>query len=127
MEIQALHTDVTDSILRCAVAVHKELGPALAEHSYQMALALEMGAVPLRFVERSPIIVRYRGVVVGWHTPDFIVEDKVVVELKAIANFDPVHTKQVVTYLKITGLRVGLLINFNVSSFGSGGIKRFQL
>ena len=127
MQIPALHTDVTDSILRCAVAVHKELGPALAEHSYQTALALEMRANALCFVERSPITIRFRDVVVGWHTPDFIVEDKVVVELKAVANFDSVHTKQVLTYLKVTGLRVGLLINFNVASFASTGIKRIQL
>ena len=113
--MESLHTDVTDSILRCAVAVHKELGPALAEYSYQTALSLELRANELRFVEQTPIIVRYRDVVVGWHTPDFVVEQKVVVELKSVANFDSVHTKQVLTYLKITGLRVGLLLNFNRS------------
>jgi GxxExxY protein len=125
--MESLHTDLTDSILRCAVAVHKELGPALAENSYQLALALEMQAHSLRFVERSPIIVRYRDVVVGWHTPDFIVDDRVVVELKSVSNFDPVHAKQLLTYLKVTNLRVGLLLNFNVSSLGNYGIKRFQL
>ena len=127
MEMQSYHTEITDSILRCAIAVHKELGPALAEHSYQTALSLELGANSIRFVERTPIIVRYRDVVVGWHTPDFIVEDKVVVELKAVSNFDPVHSKQLLTYLKITGLRVGLLLNFNVASLGMSGIKRLQL
>jgi len=71
MEIQSFHTDITDSILGCAIAVHKELGPALAEHSYQTALALEMRAGALGFVSGKPIVVRYRGVVVGWHTPDF--------------------------------------------------------
>jgi GxxExxY protein len=125
--MESLFTDLTDSILRCAIAVHKELGPALAEHSYQTALALEMRAASIRFVEGPPILVRYRDVIVGWHKPDFVVEDKVVVELKAVSTFDPVHTKQVVTYLKVTGLRVGLLLNFNVASLGSGGIKRFQL
>jgi GxxExxY protein len=107
--------------------VHKALGPALAEHSYQKAMALEMGANSMAFVAGKPIVVRFRDVVVGWHTPDFIVEDKVVVELKAASNFDPVHSKQVLTYLKITGLRVGLLLNFNVASLGNSGIKRFQL
>lgn len=127
METQSFHTDITDSILRCAIAVHKELGPALAEHSYQTALALELRASSMRFVAGQPIVVRYRDVVVGWHTPDFVVEDKVVVELKAVSNFDPVHSKQVLTYLKLTGLRVGLLLNFNVVSLGSSGIKRLQL
>ena len=127
MEIQSLHTEVTDSILRCAIAVHKELGPALAEHSYQTALSLELRANSIRFAERTPLIVRYRDVVVGWHTPDFVVENKVVVELKAVSNFDSVHSKQVLTYLKLTGLRVGLLLNFNVASLGMHGIKRLQL
>ena len=125
--MDSLFTDVTDSILRCAIEVHKELGPALAEHSYQAALALEMRANSLRFVERQPIVVRYRDVVVGWHVPDFVVEDKVVVELKAVSNFDPAHSKQLLTYLKLTGLRVGLLLNFNVASLGTSGIKRLQL
>jgi len=127
MQRPSFHTDITDSILRCAIAVHKELGPALAEHSYQTALSLEMRANALRFVAGQPIVVRYRDVVVGWHTPDFIVEEKVVVELKAVSNFDSVHSKQVLTYLKLTGLRVGLLLNFNVASLGSSGIKRLQL
>jgi GxxExxY protein len=125
--MESLFTDVTDSILRCAIAVHRQLGPALAEHSYQTALALEMRAASIRFVEGPAIVLRYRDVVVGWHRPDFIVEEKVVVELKAVSNFDPVHSKQVVTYLKVTGLRVGLLLNFNVASLGTSGIKRFQL
>jgi GxxExxY protein len=127
MYADSLFTDLTDSILRCAIAVHKALGPSLAEHSYQTAMALEMEANGLRFVAGAPIVVRYRDVVVGWHTPDFVVEEKVVVELKAVSNFDPVHSKQVLTYLKVTGLRVGLLLNFDVASLGTSGIKRFQL
>lgn len=123
---QLLHGDITDHILRCAVAVHRELGPGLAEHSYQTALAPEMSASGLSFVREKPIAVRYRGVVVGWHRPDFIVEDAVVVELKAVAAMDPVFVKQVLTYLKVTRLRVALLLNFNVGSIGNHGIKRYQ-
>lgn len=123
----SLHTDITDAILRCAISVHKELGPGLSEYSYQTALTLEMNANAIRFVREQPIIVRYRGTVVGWHRPDFVVENSVVVELKAVAHIDPVFAKQVLTYLKVTGLRVGLLLNFNVSSLGNQGIRRFQL
>jgi GxxExxY protein len=126
MDVSALHTDVTDSILRCAVAVHRGIGPALPEHSYQTALALEFNANGISYVDDRTIEVRYRDVVVGCHRPDFIVEDKVVVELKAVSNIDPVHAKQVLTYLKITGLRVGLLLNFNVATM-THGIKRYQL
>lgn len=125
--MEALVPHITDVILRCAIAVHRELGPGLPEHSYQTATALEFDAEGIRFVSGRPIIVRYRGVAVGWHTPDFIVEGKVIVELKAVSNFDPAHSKQVLTYLKVTGLRVGLLLNFGVASLGHDGIKRFQL
>ena len=123
----ALHTELTDSILRCAIAVHRELGPCLAEHSYHTAMKLELDAAGIPYVSCRPIVARYRGVVVGWHTPDLVVDGKVVVELKAVSNLDPVHAKQVLTYLKLTQLRVGLLLNFNVSSLGNVGIRRFQI
>ena len=123
----SLHKDLTDRILRGAIAVHRELGPGLPEYSYQTSLALEMTACGLFFVKERPIAVRYREKVVGWHRPDFVVENAVVVELKAVAHMEPVFAKQVLTYLKVTQLRVGLLLNFNVSSLGSYGIKRYQL
>ncbi|HEX8028469.1 MAG TPA: GxxExxY protein [Vicinamibacterales bacterium] len=118
---------VTDSILRCAIAVHKELGPGLAEYSYQAALALEMQASDIRFVREQPIAARYKGIIVGWHRPDFVVENRVVVELKAVSHLEPVFTRQVLTYLRVSGLRVGLLLNFNVASLGTEGIRRCQL
>ena len=126
MDVPALHTDVTDSILRCAVAVHRALGPALAEHSYQKALLLEFDAQKISYIADRPIAVKYRDKIVGWHRPDFIIEDKVVVELKVVTSIDPIHAKQVLTYLKLTGLRVGLLLNFNVTTM-THGIKRYQL
>jgi GxxExxY protein len=126
MDVPALHTDLTDSILRCAIAVHRGLGPSLPEYSYQASLALEFAASGISYTDNRTIEVRYRNVLVGWHRPDFIVEDKVVVELKAVTNIDPVHAKQVLKYLQVTGLRVGLLLNFNVTTM-THGIKRYQL
>jgi len=126
MDVPALHTDLTDSILRCAIAVHRALGPGLPEHSYQKSLALEFDANGISYVDDHTIAVRYRNVIVGWHRPDFVVENKVVVELKAVTNIDPVHAKQVITYLRVTHLRVALLLNFNVSSMNYG-IKRYQM
>lgn len=125
--IQPLFVDLSDAILRCAITVHKELGPGLPEHSYGTALALELDAAGFKYERERPIMIRYRGIVIGWHTPDFIVEDKVIVELKALSNFDRAHFKQVLTYLKVTGLRVALLLNFGVASLGNEGIKRFQM
>jgi GxxExxY protein len=126
MDLPALHTEITDSILRCAIAVHRGLGPGLPEHSYQTSLALEFDANRLRYRDDHTIQVRYRNVLVGWHRPDFIVEEKVVVELKSVTNIDPVHAKQVLTYLRVTGLRVALLLNFYVATM-THGIKRYQL
>jgi GxxExxY protein len=122
-----LHGALTDRVLGCAVAVHRSLGPGLPEHSYQSALALEMEAQQIAFVRERPIAVRYRDVVVGWHRPDFVVQQSVVVEVKAVTYGNPVFAKQVLTYLKVTGLRVGLLINFNVASMADGGIQRLVL
>jgi GxxExxY protein len=126
MDFPALHTELTDSILRCAVAVHRELGPGLPEHSYQTSLALEFDANGISYKDDHTVEVRYRNVLVGWHRPDFIVENKVIVELKAVTNIDPVHAKQVLTYLRVTRLRVALLLNFNVTTM-THGIKRYQL
>jgi GxxExxY protein len=96
------------------------------EASYQAAMALEMNAVGLSFEREPTLEVRYRGIKIGHHRPDFIVEHLVVVELKSAAHLDSVFTTQVLTYLKLTGLRVGLLINFNVPVIGYG-LKRIVL
>jgi GxxExxY protein len=126
MDYPSLHTEITDSILRCAIAVHREHGPGLPEHSYQTSLALEFDANGIHYKDDHTVEVRYRNVLVGWHRPDFIVEDKVILELKAVTNIDPVHAKQVLTYLRVTGLRVALLLNFNVTTM-THGIKRYQV
>jgi GxxExxY protein len=120
--------ELTDRILRCAVTVHRTLGPGLPEYSYEASLALEMDANHILYERDRPVSVRYRDVVVGWHRPDFVVENAVVVEIKAVVQTSPVFAKQVLTYLKVTGLHVGLLINFHVASMASpGAIRRFVL
>lgn len=123
MDNQLLHKDITDKILRAAVAVHKALGPGLKEPSYQAAMAMEFCAMGVAFQREPRIAVTYRGAVVGHHIPDFIVENAVVVDLKAVAAIDRVFTTQVLTYLRLTNLRVGLIVNFNVEALGFG-IKR---
>jgi len=120
---QMLHEETTDKILASAVAVHKALGPGLAEQSYETAMKIEMTDRGLQFVCEPSIPVSYKGQIVGHHRPDFVVENAVVVELKVARSLEPVFTTQVLTYLRITGLRVGLLINFNVEAL-KFGIKR---
>lgn len=119
-----LYEDITDKILGCAVAVHRALGPGLPERPYKVAMAIEMRDRGLRFDVDPPLEMTYKGIPVGQHRPDFIVEDKVVVELKSAARFEAVFTAQVLTYLRASGKRVGLLLNFNVHSMPYG-IKRF--
>ena len=122
--MEMLHEEITDKIIGCAVAVHKAIGPGLAEQSYQAAMAMEMTRAALSF-EREPVdrghATEARSI--GRHRPDFIVENAVVVELKARTAFEPVFTTQVSDLLAANGLRVGLLINFNVEALGFG-IKR---
>lgn len=122
-----LHADLTDRIMGCATAVHCGLGPGLTEYSDQSALALEMAERAIRFHREPSLAVRYRDAVVGWHRPDFIVEGLVVVELKAVSRLEPIFTKQVLTYLRVAGLSVGRLLNFNVPSMADEGIRRLVL
>jgi GxxExxY protein len=119
-----LHEDITNRILGCAVTVHKVLGPGLPERPYQAAMAIEMHHQGLRFVQQPSLPVTYRGVPIGRHRPDFVVEDKVVLELKSVVEILPVFGTQVLTYLKAGGYEVGLLLNFNVPAM-SYGIRRF--
>ena len=115
--------ELSGQIIGGAIAVHKAIGPGLKEQSYQAAMAMDLMALGLEF-QREPVFrVTYRGAIVGEHIPDFIVENAVVLELKATSSMEPVFTTQVLTYLRLSGLRLGLIINFNVDALRFG-IKR---
>ena len=117
---------LTEKIIGCAIEVHRQLGPGLLEGTYETALCVELDAANLRF-QRQPIYpVVYKGRTIGEYRLDLIVEDAVVVEIKSVERFDPVFEAQVLTYLRITGKKVGLLINFH-SRFLRDGIRRFVL
>ncbi len=116
--------ELTEKIIGCAIEVHRELGPGLLEATYEAALCIELEAAHLN-VRRQPVFpVSYKGRAIGEYRLDMIVEDAVVVEIKSVERFDPVFEAQVLTYLKITGKRVGLLINFN-SRLLKDGIRRY--
>lgn len=117
---------VTERIIKCAIAVHRELGPGLLESVYEEALDIECKAEGLVVARQFKVPVLYRGQTIGEYKPDMLVNDLVIVEIKSVERFDPVFEAQVLTYLKITGKRVGLLINFN-SRLVKDGIKRFIL
>lgn len=126
MTHQLLHGDLTNRMLKCAVDVHRALGPGLPEISYQRAMAVAMKLEGLSFNEEPELEMFYLGVKVGRHRPDFVVENAVVLELKAVKQVEPAAAKQMLTYLRVAGLRVGLLVNFNAPVI-SLGVKRFVL
>ncbi len=119
--------EVTRQVVDAAFAVHKALGPGLLESVYEVCLAHELEKRRLTVVRQVSVPVLYDGVrLEAGLRLDLVVEDCVVVELKAVEALHPVHTAQVLTYLKLSGHRLGLLSNFNVPLIREG-IKRLAL
>ena len=119
--------DLTGKIIGAAIEVHRALGPGLLESAYDACLAHELSLRGLSFEHEKPVPVEYKGVGLDCgYRPDFLVSGKVVVELKAVDAIHPVHEAQILTCLKLTGCRVGLIINFNVPVL-KDGIKRIVL
>jgi GxxExxY protein len=122
---QLLEKDLTDQIIAAAIEVHKALGPGLLESAYQLCMAHESTLRKLLFEQQVPLKVTYKGLELdGGYRIDFIYDRRVVVELKTVESVLPVHEAQLLTYLKLTGIRVGLLINFNVPVLKNGIYRR---
>ncbi|MCI0550644.1 MAG: GxxExxY protein [Anaerolineae bacterium] len=117
---------ITERIIKCAIAVHRELGPGLLEEVYEEAMDVECKFDGLHVLRQFKVPVLYRGKAIGEYKPDMLINNMVIVEIKSVERFDPVFEAQVLTYLRITNKRVGLLINFN-SRLVKDGIKRFIL
>ena len=117
---------LTGRIIGCAIEVHRFLGPGLLESIYRNAMAVEMRHRALAFERERKIGVTYRGVMLGEFHPDFIVEDEVIVEVKSASAHDRVFDAQVLTYMRLTGRKTGLLMNFGRPVL-KDGLKRFKL
>ena len=117
-QVRTPHDDLTYRIIGCAMAVHREHGPGYREDTYQRGLEAHLESSRLSFQSQKLLDVydQDSGVLIGYHVPDLIVEECVVVELKALSTLDNSHTAQLIAYLAITGCSVGLLINFGVRS-----------
>jgi GxxExxY protein len=115
---------LTEKIIGCAIEVHRQLGPGLLEGTYEAALAIEFESAGLHYERQIIYPVLYKEKKIGEYRLDMLVENEVVVEIKSVERFDPIFEAQVLTYLRVTGKRVGLLINFN-SRLLRDGIKRF--
>lgn len=112
---------LTDQVLGAAIEVHRVLGPGLLESVYEECLAVELGLREVAFERQKGISLEYKGHSVGSSLRiDLLVENAVVVELKTVDELAPIHEAQLLTYLRLTGCRVGLLINFNVPALKKG-------
>ena len=119
------HEELTEKIIGAAIEVHRELGPGLLESAYEAALAHELSLREVQYERQKEMPVRYKGFLIelGYRL-DLLVEDKVVVELRAVTEMHPIYEAQLITYLRLSGRRVGLLINFNVPRLMDGLIRR---
>lgn len=107
-----LHKELTDRIIACFYRVYTNLGYGFLEKVYEHAMLIELNKNGLKAISQYPIKVNYNGVSVGEYFADIIVEDKVIIELKASANLVPENILQLQNYLKATNIEVGLLLNF---------------
>ena len=123
--VPLLEKDLTDKIIGAAIEVHRALGPGLLESAYQLCLAQECKLQKILFEEQVALKLNYKGIALeSGYLIDFVFENRVVVELKAVEQVLPVHEAQLLTYLKLTGIRVGLLINFNTPVLKDGIYRR---
>lgn len=127
MHRDGLFAELTERIIGCAMEVHSELGPGLLESTYLSCLSLELSRTGIQHQTEVALPVNYKGSVLptGYRI-DMLVEDSIIVELKASETLLPVHEAQLITYLKLSGLHIGLLINFNVKLLKQG-LRRIAL
>ena len=120
-----LENTLSKKIIGCAIEVHKALGPGLLESAYKKALVIELQDKNIKVdVEKEmPIVYKGREIQCGYRA-DLIVEDLIIIELKAVLNMNEIYTSQILTYMKLSNIRLGLLINFNVKLLKEGIYRR---
>ena len=126
-ELQDCEDDLVDRVLTAATTVHNQLGPGLLESVYEQAMLLELTDAGIMARRQIEIPVQYRGRSLGvGFRADIIVEDRLLLEIKSVDQFNPVHLAQVITYLKLLGYKRGYLLNFN-KRWMKEGIKRVSI
>lgn len=118
---------LTGDVIGAGIEVHKILGPGLLESAYEECLCHELDLRKIPYERQKELLIEYKGVVLDCgYRLDLVVAEKLVIELKACESLQPIHEAQLLTYLKLTGIKLGLLINFNVPVLKQG-IKRLAL
>ena len=119
--------ELTDSIIASAIEVHRHLGPGLLESAYEECLCYELNMRKIPFERQKPLPLRYKGIKLDCgYRMDIVVNNKVIIELKCVDKITPVHEAQLLTYLRLSNIKVGLIINFYTAVL-KNGIKRLVL
>ena len=127
MNYENKYSDLTGKIIGCAIEVHKALGPGLLESACEECLAYELRNAGMRVEQQKALPIVYKDIKLDCgYRIDILVEDTVVVELKSVDALNPVHEAQVLTYLKFSGKKIGLLMNFNVTLL-KNGLKKYVM
>ena len=123
--VPLLEKELTDKIIGAAIEVHKVLGPGILESAYQVCMERESKLRNITFERQVDLLLNYKGINLNaGYVIDLIYDKRVIVELKAVERVIPVHEAQLLTYMKLTGIHVGLLINFNVPVLKDGIYRR---
>ena len=119
--------DLSNRVIGCAIEVHRHLGPGLLESTYEQCLAHELKLNGIAFRIQDPQPIEYKGIRLDCgYRVDLLVEDELIIELKSVEELRGIHEAQLLTYMKLAGVKIGLLMNFNVKKL-KDGIKRFVL
>jgi GxxExxY protein len=120
------HDPLTHLVIGCAIEVHRELGPGLAESTYEAALCIELTNAGIAFNRQPGVPVVYKGRTIGQYRPDLVIGDRLVIEIKSVERLAGVHAAQLLKYMQVLKIPVGLLLNFNGEVIRTG-IKRLAL
>jgi GxxExxY protein len=119
--------ELSKRVIGCAIKVHKNLGPGLLESTYEQCLAHELKCEGIPFKLQHPLPVKYNGIKLDCgYRVDLFVDHKIIIELKSADKILPIHQAQLLTYMKLAGIKIGLLMNFN-ARFMKNGIRRMVL
>ena len=119
--------ELSGKVIGCALEVHKQLGPGLLESAYERCLSYELLCAGIRHEPQKELPIDYKGMKIDCgYRVDLFVDEKLIVELKSVEKLLPIHEAQILTYMKLASVKIGLLLNFNVVRF-KDGIKRFVL
>lgn len=126
--MKVMTTDIiTQKVIGCAIEVHRQLGPGLLESSYESCLMYELQQMGIEAVNQFELPITYKNIEINaGYRLDILIPDELIIELKAVDKLAPIHSAQLITYLKLSGIKTGLLINFNVSKLVNG-IKRISV